>query len=314
MCHFGHTSDGNVTGSAEDVFNRIKHPRNNSQFLRRLYLTLDDGTGVIVDTVNLKMDISSPYFPHNVLNIHLSGLKSIQRTKIIALGFEKLENFGVQHLELRLLDSNLLTSRPLISLGQYFGDSVVYEPEPNNEHLYSVILEQTKFLEEDQSKNCVNYPTENHKTYQHCDDSFQKEFLEKHSPSKPFWAFGNLSNNEQNVPYFNETLLLTSLLYAGLTNSDCPLPCTTNVAETKLRFKKVSEGDGLYGLNWISLSLPDEVRVTETLFVETSVGEVLSDIGGTLGLWLGLGVLQLFQSVVAVKYNLVAKTSSLIHI
>ena len=65
----------------------------------------------------------------------------------------------------------------------------------------------------------------------------------------------------------------------------------------------------LYRLNWIALNLPDEVRVTETLFVETSVGQVLSDIGGTLGLWLGLGVLQLFQSFTAVKFRVAAKNS-----
>ena len=43
------------------------------------------------------------------------------------------------------------------------------------------------------------------------------------------------------------------------------------------------------------------------------IGQVLSDIGGTLGLWLGLGVLQLFQSVAAAKYNVAAKTSLMIH-
>ena len=41
-----------------------------------------------------------------------------------------------------------------------------------------------------------------------------------------------------------------------------------------------------YGRNWISLSLPDEMRVREALFVENSVAQVLSHIGGTLGLWL----------------------------
>ena len=74
----GHTSGGNVTGSAEEVFNRVKHQRNNTQFLRKVYQTFDNGTGVNVDTVNLNMDISSPYFPDNVLNIHLSGLEGMQ--------------------------------------------------------------------------------------------------------------------------------------------------------------------------------------------------------------------------------------------
>ena len=134
----------------------------------------------------------------------------------------------------------------------------------------------------------------------------------RNSASKPYWAFGQLGNNESNVPYLKEAHLLINLLFAGETKSTCPLPCTTNVAETKLRFKKVSEAEGVYGFNWISLSLPDEVRVTETLFVETSVGQVLSDIGGTLGLWLGLGVLQLFQSFAAFKYNVAKKTSAMI--
>ena len=142
----GHTSDGNVTGSAEEVFNRVKHPRNNTEFLRIVSVILDNGTWVNVDTViNLKMDISSPYFPDNVLNIHLSGLEGIQRTKLLGLGFENLQKYGVEQLELRLLDSGLLTSRPLISLGQFYGDSIVFEPGANSSnnyaHLYNVILE-----------------------------------------------------------------------------------------------------------------------------------------------------------------------------
>ena len=35
----------------------------------------------------------------------------------------------------------------------------------------------------------------------------------------------------------------------------------------------------------------------------TTFSQILSDLGGTLGLWLGLGVLQLFQSVVIFKQS-----------
>ena len=153
-------------------------PRNNTQFLRTFNQILDNGT-LDVDTGNLKMDISNPYFPDNILNIHLSEFEGIQRTHVLSLGFEKLQKHGVEQLELRLLDSGLLTGRPLNSLGHFYGDSIVFEPgthpSNNHEHHYNVILEQNRFLEEDTSRNCVNYPTENNKTYQHCDDSFQKE-------------------------------------------------------------------------------------------------------------------------------------------
>ena len=132
MYHFGHTRDGNFTGSAEEVFNRVKHQRNNTQFLRKVYQTLDNGRGVNVDTVDLNMDISSPYFPDNVLNIHLSELEGMQRTKSVTLGFEPLQKHGVDQLELRLLDSGLLTSRPLVSLGQFYGDSILFEPGTNS--------------------------------------------------------------------------------------------------------------------------------------------------------------------------------------
>ena len=59
------------------------------------------------------MEILSPYFPDNVLNIHFGGLEGMQRTKSIAFGFQNVQKHDVDQLELRLLESGLLTSRYL---------------------------------------------------------------------------------------------------------------------------------------------------------------------------------------------------------
>ena len=266
-------------------------------------LSIKDETENIVDTGDLAMDISRPYYPENILNIHLNRMEGIQKSQLIALGFETLEKHSVEKVKFRLLDSNLVTSRPLVSLGQFYEDFIVIESnnQLNNKHYeyhYNVVLEQTRFPEEDDSQNCVNYPTGEFENYQSCDDSFQKEYLQRRTPYKPFWAFGELSNEEPNHLYLPSVHMPVNLVYTGATRSPCPLPCTTSLAKTRLRFDKVSDGGTL---NWIVFYLPEEVRVTETLFKDTSIGQILSDIGGTLGLWMGLGIFQLFQSFAAFK-------------
>ena len=115
-------------------------------------------------------------------------------------------------------------------------------------------------------------------------------------------------NDEEPCVCYNETVWdAVSLLYVGATISSCSLPCTTTVAKTKFRFEKVSEGDEIRKMNWIVFVLPEKIRVTATMQKKTSFSQILSDLGGTLGLWLGIGVLQLFQNVATFKLHLVTR-------
>ena len=48
----------------------------------------------------------------------------------------------------------------------------------------------------------------------------------------------------------------------------------------------------------MTLLIKDTMEVTRTDFVDFSLSIFLANIGGSLGLWLGLGVLQLGQVVI----------------
>ena len=311
LCHFGHTNNGSVRGTADEVFSRIKHPRNISQFVKTIYQIKLDKTTVNHDTGNIGTNILRPYYPQNDIFFHLPN---IQKTSLLMLGFGNLTAHGVEKLELRLMDSGLVTSRPLTSFGQYDAGSIVVEESKSNkflEHHYNVVLEQNKFLEDD--NNCINYPShselEKFNDYQSCEDAFQREYLKANVPCKPYWAFGHV-DEEPSVCYSNESVHNTvNLLFVGATVSSCPLPCTTTVAKTKLRFEKVTDAEVQENeyINWIVFYLPANMRVTETLLKDTTFSQVLSDLGGTFGLWLGLGVLQLFQSVATFKVSLATK-------
>ena len=198
MLKIGHTPDGGITGSADEVFNRVKHPRNIAKFFRKVWQQKLDGTDLRLE--NIEEIITKPYYPQNVVNIDLNKLKDVQVTNILSLGFENLTSHSVKKLELRLLDSNIIANRPLVSMGQFNGDLIEFDSKSDNvnnfEYHFTVVMQQTKFLAED--NNCITYPTKEFKDYRSCDDSFQREYLKALSPYKPYWAFGAAINEEAN--------------------------------------------------------------------------------------------------------------------
>ena len=80
---------------------------------------------------------------------------------------------------------------------------------------------------------------------------------------------------------------------AGTRLSACPLPCTTIYTSTRL----VAKTNKFQNRSKIELTFSNTMKVTTTDFLPFHLSTLLSDLGGSMGLWLGLGVLQAGQLV-----------------
>ena len=55
----------------------------------------------------------------------------------------------------------------------------------------------------------------------------------------------------------------------------------------------MSEGAWTHGL--LQLKFDDTIEITEYKYARLNFTKLCAEIGGSLGLWLGLGIIQLFQ-------------------
>ena len=160
-------------------------------------------------------------------------------------------------------------------------------------------MKKNIFVEDDKSKNCVDYPHDKHETYNDCDE----EFLASSIPAGlvPIW----LTNNKEKVTtrlYVRNLSFLPYLnLLAGHTKSPCPMPCSTIHVESRYLFNKANYDPS------ITLHFGQSLMVTRTDFVEFHFLVFLSDIGGSMGLWLGLGLLQAVEISIRLIMNRIRK-------
>ena len=107
-----------------------------------------------------------------------------------------------------------------------------------------------------------------------------------------------LNPNLRERPKCHKPLCLSGETYKAYTSyvdgnllSSCLLPCTT--FHTNIRFETERFNPG----NKIVLTFANKIQVTTTDFLPFHLSTLLSDLGGSMGLWLGLGVLQAGQLV-----------------
>ena len=101
----------------------------------------------------------------------------------------------------------------------------------------------------------------------------------------PIW----LTNNKDIVTTSHHLVNVGFEYYTAITgdiSSPCPLPCTTLHVESRyLREAHVNH-------TVLTLVFSQSVVITKTDFIQFNFMIFLSDIGGSMGLWLGLGLLQ----------------------
>jgi hypothetical protein len=117
-----------------------------------------------------------------------------------------------------------------------------------------------------------------------------KGYVADHWPGLvPIWLADDLKKVTKQYASEHSSGLID--LFYGTTMSDCPLPCSTIRTETKLMRKTIATGRSTS----IMIFFSPTVQVTTTDFVLPAISTFLSDLVGSLGLWLGLGVVQALE-------------------
>ena len=141
-----------------------------------------------------------------------------------------------------------------------------------------------------QAIQCRNYPTEEFSSFSDCDSQFVRR-EDDAAGVVPFWAAEDLAevtNITVKPPNYDELLLWN--LFDGSLESNCHKPClSTKVIGSELSEKRSED------LTTLIFSFDPEVVISVSQFPDFNWTTFFTDLGGSLGLWLGLGVSQLLE-------------------
>ena len=235
-------------------------------------------------------------------------LLNLSSTLTNTMGFTFKNDTKFDKAAILLEDSNLFTERQIPDhkmnyVGADMKVSLKSVQGSSKCKVYNMHLKQNVFMEEDQRSQCTNYPNRQYTSYDHCDhsyvlrkltDMFGPEFL-------PIWATDNITKVTSSMVINQSTFDMVKYynLGDGVSLSPCQMPCTTTHTFTKLTAILDYTEPTIY------IVIRENMKVTTTSLVPFSPTTFLSNLGGSLGLWLGLSMMQLGKLLIAgVKVSL----------
>ena len=201
------------------------------------------------------------------------------------------------------------TASPKFALPYFLmsGHNLEFEIDPHRSKFkdYNLKLKKTRVLT--QAGSCIEYPTDNYENFAECiEDENQKKILPHLGCMVPWISWENQCEGHINRPKEQEKLSqwlneVVEDAWAGFQyKSSCPLPCTITSVQAKYMETTTEEYSNKNG---VFLYFENKVQV-EIIVISFDFGDLLVEIGSSLGLWLGLSVVGIFDIVVAVVNKL----------
>ena len=250
---------------------------------------------ILLDLKHVKL--IRPNHPTNCLTLDLfktydggfSGLHQIH------FAFRKNARYAKYQVEVQLEDRLFSISRAF-KYNKFGNLGPIMELDNLSRSLYryySVQFNQKKFTEKDPGKKCKNY---RETTYNECDQQFILEQLREKYPVgfMPVWATNNLSSVTTFITGNKTSFYMNyERLILGALKSDCPPPCTS----TEITTVFLDEKQDNFTRSRINITFSDQVSIVVTDFPKFDLAVFLSACGGSMGMWLGVGIVQAVEMV-----------------
>ena len=249
-----------------------------------------------------------PYFLNcQIINLNDHFNLTGTAPKILWFMIGPLDNLQVT---IQMIEKNKISIRPIQSkFLSYRGPAISKRLKANKVRLFTTInkIEQTIKSEKDKDQPCQNYPTEAYTSFGACDKDYVRKSLSEKLNFMPFWAAETFDYVSKHGIRVNLNPYNVMDLADGLQESSCAQPCLDSkvlIIYIFIQFAgpvylfqvfatNVFDRDHVGNISRFGMIFDQTVTVTEYFYPNFSLTQFFSSMGGALGLWLGVGVLQM---------------------